>query len=266
MLIKYILLFLVFLITNCNTKAEVNAQSLNPNCFIVGNRSNNFPLFIKKKLNINISKFEEDSKGREYTLKIDDREVIFLTYSTDEPIILQFHERIGDIFQFRSRNGSAFITIQKRNGSEDLELYASQKDALKKQDLITSGFLHKSVTYENCLERNRMNQLMEEYKRELEYGSEPDGTFYKVGPGYHTINKDSVLMRDFPSTQGKIIQKLKKGETVAVIDVETDYVEIEPYGKNYWIKIELSNRKRGYIFGAFVQWKEDFPPGYKIED
>ncbi|TGK86210.1 SH3 domain-containing protein [Leptospira bourretii] len=266
MWIKFNLIILMVLIINCGSKGESKIELSDNKCFYIGTWSNNFPVFVKTKLNVSISKFEEEAKGQNYNLKVEKNQISFLTFSTEEAVVLKYVQTVNGIHEFGNEFGKAYLIFKNQKDDEGLEFYASPEDALKKQNLITGGSLYKSVRFEDCLDKKRIAKWFEEYKRELEYGSEPDGTFYKVGPGYHTINKDSVLMRDFPSTQRKVIQKLKKGETVAVIDVETDYVEIEPYGKNYWIKIELPNKKRGYIFGAFVQWKEDFPPGYKIED
>ncbi|MGL2432084.1 SH3 domain-containing protein [Helicobacter pylori] len=56
-------------------------------------------------------------------------------------------------------------------------------------------------------------------------------------PLEYKVIVDSVNVRSFPSTKGKIIGSLVKDKSVKVLEIQND-----------WAKIEFSNEKKGYVF------------------
>ncbi|WP_283446740.1 SH3 domain-containing protein [Helicobacter pylori] len=56
-------------------------------------------------------------------------------------------------------------------------------------------------------------------------------------PLEYKVIVDSVNVRAFPSTKGKIIGSLIKDKSVKVLEIQND-----------WAKIEFSNEKKGYVF------------------
>ncbi len=56
-------------------------------------------------------------------------------------------------------------------------------------------------------------------------------------PLEYKVIVDSVNVRSFPSTKGKIIGSLVKDKSVKVLEIQND-----------WAKIEFSNKKKGYVF------------------
>ncbi|WP_208391764.1 SH3 domain-containing protein [Helicobacter pylori] len=56
-------------------------------------------------------------------------------------------------------------------------------------------------------------------------------------PLEYKVAVNSVNVRSFPSTKGKIIGSLIKNKSVKVLEIQND-----------WAKIEFSNEKKGYVF------------------
>ncbi|GAA8171926.1 SH3 domain-containing protein [Helicobacter pylori] len=56
-------------------------------------------------------------------------------------------------------------------------------------------------------------------------------------PLEYKVIVDSVNVRSFPSTKGKIIGSLIKNKSVKVLEIQND-----------WAKIEFSNKTKGYVF------------------
>ncbi len=56
-------------------------------------------------------------------------------------------------------------------------------------------------------------------------------------PLEYKVAVNSVNVRAFPSTKGKIIGSLAKDKSVKVLEIQND-----------WAKIEFSNEKKGYVF------------------
>ncbi|MGL2482834.1 SH3 domain-containing protein [Helicobacter pylori] len=56
-------------------------------------------------------------------------------------------------------------------------------------------------------------------------------------PLEYKVAVNSVNVRSFPSTKGKIIGSLLKDKSVKVLEIQND-----------WAKIEFSNKKKGYVF------------------
>ncbi|MGL2577279.1 SH3 domain-containing protein [Helicobacter pylori] len=56
-------------------------------------------------------------------------------------------------------------------------------------------------------------------------------------PLEYKVIVDSVNVRSFPSTKGKIIGSLARDKSVKVLEIQND-----------WAKIEFSNEKKGYVF------------------
>ncbi|EMH41732.1 SH3 domain protein [Helicobacter pylori GAMchJs106B] len=56
-------------------------------------------------------------------------------------------------------------------------------------------------------------------------------------PLEYKVIVDSVNVRSFPSTKGKIIGSLVKDKSVKVLEIQND-----------WAKIEFSHEKKGYVF------------------
>ncbi|GAA7309949.1 SH3 domain-containing protein [Helicobacter pylori] len=95
-------------------------------------------------------------------------------------------------------------------------------------------------------------EIKQETKQEQEKENEPQQNSaspvqnHQKAPTISTIGKkpleykaavNSVNVRAFPSTKGKIIGSLAKDKSVKVLEIQND-----------WAKIEFSNKTKGYVF------------------
>ncbi|WP_100980621.1 SH3 domain-containing protein [Helicobacter pylori] len=95
-------------------------------------------------------------------------------------------------------------------------------------------------------------EIKQETKQEQEKENEPKQNSasliqnHQKAPTISTIGKkpleykaavNSVNVRAFPSTKGKIIGSLAKDKSVKVLEIQND-----------WAKIEFSNKTKGYVF------------------
>ncbi len=64
-------------------------------------------------------------------------------------------------------------------------------------------------------------------------------------PLEYKVAVNSVNVRAFPSTKGKIIGSLAKDKSVKVLEIQND-----------WAKIEFSNKTKGYVFLKFLKKAE----------
>ncbi len=101
-------------------------------------------------------------------------------------------------------------------------------------------------------EKENKQEIKQENKQEQEKENEPkqNSTLpiqnHQKAPTTPTIEKkpleykvavNSVNVRAFPSTKGKIIGSLAKDKSVKVLEIQND-----------WAKIEFSNKTKGYVF------------------
>ncbi|TGL26392.1 SH3 domain-containing protein, partial [Leptospira bourretii] len=182
-------------------------------------------------------------------------------YSNSSNLI--FHTISIEKNVYLTKKENVYLGIKKINeDGSDILWISNSRDHLFNDNQVKAI----KIPPENqCIDREKLKRIYEDRKRELGDGPEPNH-YIGIGQGFHSINRDSVIMRDAPSMQGRVVQTLRRGQTVAVIDHASQEMRIDPFGTSHWLKIRLENHKVGYIFGTFVQWKEDFPPGYKIED
>ncbi|TGK86208.1 SH3 domain-containing protein [Leptospira bourretii] len=162
---------------------------------------------------------------------------------------------------YREANGAYYLGVKKlESGSRQVWIEKSKNKLFDSDKMI--GIIENEPKCLNPIVIATNYELAARSKSGSDY--EPSGV-YKLVPGFYIINRESVLMRDSPSTLGKIVQKLKKGEIVAVIEIEVNEETIDPFGINHWVKVKSENNRIGYIFGAFVDWKGYFPEQYIIE-
>ncbi len=64
-------------------------------------------------------------------------------------------------------------------------------------------------------------------------------------PLEYKVAVNSVNVRAFPSTKGKILGSLLKNKSVKVLEIQND-----------WAKIEFSNKTKGYVFLKFLKKAE----------
>ncbi len=101
-------------------------------------------------------------------------------------------------------------------------------------------------------EKENKQEIKQENKQEQEKENEPKQNStspiqnHQKAPTTPTIEKkpleykvavNSVNVRAFPSTKGKIIGSLAKDKSVKVLEIQND-----------WAKIEFSNKTKGYVF------------------
>ncbi len=101
-------------------------------------------------------------------------------------------------------------------------------------------------------EKENKQEIKQENKQEQEKENEPKQNStspiqnHQKAPTTPTIEKkpleykvavNSVNVRAFPSTKGKIIGSLTKDKSVKVLEIQND-----------WAKIEFSNKIKGYVF------------------
>ncbi|WRB91191.1 SH3 domain-containing protein [Helicobacter pylori] len=101
-------------------------------------------------------------------------------------------------------------------------------------------------------EKENKQEIKQENKQEQEKENEPKQNStspiqnHQKAPTTPTIEKkpleykaavNSVNVRAFPSTKGKIIGSLAKDKSVKVLEIQND-----------WAKIEFSNETKGYVF------------------
>ncbi len=101
-------------------------------------------------------------------------------------------------------------------------------------------------------EKENKQETKQETKQEQEKENEPKQNStspiqnHQKAPTTPTIEKkpleykvavNSVNVRAFPSTKGKIIGSLAKDKSVKVLEIQND-----------WAKIEFSNKTKGYVF------------------
>ncbi|MGL2677738.1 SH3 domain-containing protein [Helicobacter pylori] len=101
-------------------------------------------------------------------------------------------------------------------------------------------------------EKENKQEIKQEIKQEQEKENEPKQnsvspvqnnqktpTTPTMGkkPLEYKVAVNSVNVRSFPSTKGKIIGSLIKNKSVKVLEIQND-----------WAKIEFSNEKKGYVF------------------
>ncbi len=100
-------------------------------------------------------------------------------------------------------------------------------------------------------EKETKQEIKQENKQEPEKENEPEQnsaspvqnnqktpTTSTIGkPLEYKVAVNSVNVRAFPSTKGKIIGSLAKDKSVKVLEIQND-----------WAKIEFSNKTKGYVF------------------
>ncbi len=101
-------------------------------------------------------------------------------------------------------------------------------------------------------EKENKQEIKQENKQEQEKENEPKQNStspiqnHQKAPTTPTIEKkpleykvavNSVNVRAFPSTKGKILGSLAKDKSVKVLEIQND-----------WAKIEFSNKTKGYVF------------------
>ncbi len=101
-------------------------------------------------------------------------------------------------------------------------------------------------------EKENKQEIKQENKQEQEKENEPKQNSaspiqnHQKAPTTPTIGKkpleykvavNSVNVRAFPSTKGKILGSLLKNKSVKVLEIQND-----------WAKIEFSNKTKGYVF------------------
>ncbi len=99
---------------------------------------------------------------------------------------------------------------------------------------------------ENKQENKQENQQEQEKENKPKQNSASPTQNHQKAPTTPTIKKkpleykvavNSVNVRTFPSTKGKIIGSLAKDKSVKVLEIQND-----------WAKIEFSNKTKGYVF------------------
>ncbi len=260
---KFTVFCLLFLALFCNGKVE-GERELHDNhyekCIYA---SSNYQKIDKISKYFNIKFDEIEKQGIDFYFLMSSNTVEFSFYNLSNNITLPLVRIEDNVFLVPEKKVYFGVKLYEK-GEASVWLEKNKANLFKEYEMIGSVDNRKTST--DCLDRAKINQIYEERKREIEAGPAPDNSYHKIGSlGFYTLIADSVLLREEPSRTSKVLSKLKKGTTVALLAESGVIEEVEPYGKHSWIKIRLENGKIGYVFGAFVEWKEPFPSGYKYE-
>ncbi|TGN11588.1 SH3 domain-containing protein, partial [Leptospira ilyithenensis] len=191
----------------------------------------------------------------------------FKTYGSEQVHKYKVKQISSNEFVFGNSPNVLYFQIiyDTKYKREKISLYESNESLSQKNDVAVGHLVE--IRQDNlCIDEKQLETLYNDQKREIEAGPASNGGYFKLEVGYNTITKDDVIVREKPSKDSKGITKLKLGTTVALLE-DTNIVDyIQPYGGSHWVKVRLEDGKVGYVFGAFVQWKESFPLDYELNE
>ncbi|GAA9199305.1 SH3 domain-containing protein [Helicobacter pylori] len=140
-------------------------------------------------------------------------------------------------------------TVQEKENKQEQEKETKQeqeKETKQEQEKETKQEQEKETKQENKQEAKQENKQEQEKENEPKQNSASPTQNHQKTLSTPTIGKkpleykaavNSVNVRAFPSTKGKILGSLAKNKSVKVLEIQND-----------WAKIEFSNETKGYVF------------------
>ncbi|GAA7624655.1 SH3 domain-containing protein [Helicobacter pylori] len=147
-------------------------------------------------------------------------------------------ERQSNALSPKQEEANTTTTATEENPTKDLPLpleTATQKQEIKQE-----------AKQENKQETKQEIKQEREKENEPKQNSVSPTQNHQKAPTISTIGQkpleykaavNSVNVRAFPSTKGKILGSLAKDKSVKVLEIQND-----------WAKIEFSNKTKGYVF------------------
>jgi len=81
-------------------------------------------------------------------------------------------------------------------------------------------------------------------------------------PGQAKITATSLNVRHIPSTSGNVIDTLKRGDVINIIERSKNTSDVDGV-KDYWYKVELPKKKTGWVFGQFISFELNIESGLR---
>ncbi len=138
-------------------------------------------------------------------------------------------ERQNSAFSLKQEEANTTTTIAEENPTKDpplpLETAAQEKENKQDKQEIKQEQEKETKPKQNSASPTQNNQKT------------PTTPTIGKKPLEYKVAVNSVNVRAFPSTKGKIIGSLAKDKSVKVLEIQND-----------WAKIEFSNKTKGYVF------------------
>ncbi len=139
-------------------------------------------------------------------------------------------ERQNRALSPKQEEANTTTTIAEENPTKDPPLpleTAAQKQETKQE-----------IKQENKQEQEKENKPKQNSASPTQnHQKTPTTPTIEKKPLEYKVAVNSVNVRSFPSTKGKIIGSLAKDKSVKVLEIQND-----------WAKIEFSNKTKGYVF------------------
>ncbi|WP_441728735.1 SH3 domain-containing protein [Helicobacter pylori] len=163
-------------------------------------------------------------------------------------------ERQNSVLSPKQEETNTTTTATEENPTKDsplpLETTTQEKETKQEQEKETKQEQEKETKQEQ--EKETKQEQEKETKQEQEKENEPkQNSALPIQNNQKTLSTptigkkpleykaavNSVNVRAFPSTKGKILGSLAKNKSVKVLEIQND-----------WAKIEFSNETKGYVF------------------
>jgi len=117
------------------------------------------------------------------------------------------------------------------------------------------------IDYDKEMEEKPSTPLSKESEKKPEVVSKtPSAKPEWWPPGY--VSDDNVRLRKAPNLKGTVVQLLKYGEKVVVLEMDPTPMNIGEFTAN-WYKVETEKGEVGWMYGQYLRWTPYPPP---IED
>ncbi len=143
-------------------------------------------------------------------------------------------ERQNSALSLKQEEANTTTTATEESPTKDtappLETAAQEKETKQEQEKETKQEIKQEQEKENEPKQNSASLIQNHQKAP---------TISTIGqkPLEYKAAVNSVNVRAFPSTKGKIIGSLARDKSVKVLEIQND-----------WAKIEFSNKTKGYVF------------------
>ncbi|GAA7291478.1 SH3 domain-containing protein [Helicobacter pylori] len=143
-------------------------------------------------------------------------------------------ERQNSALSPKQEEANATTTATEENPTKDpplpLETTTQEKETKQEQEKETKQEIKQEREKENESKQNSASPTQNNQKA-------PTTPTIGQKPLEYKVAVNSVNVRAFPSTKGKIIGSLARDKSVKVLEIQND-----------WAKIEFSNKTKGYVF------------------
>ncbi len=143
-------------------------------------------------------------------------------------------ERPNRVLPPKQEEANTITTATEENPTKDpplpLETTTQEKETKQEQEKETKQEIKQEQEKENEPKQNSASLIQNHQKT-------PTTSTMGKKPLEYKAAVNSVNVRAFPSTKGKIIGSLARDKSVKVLEIQND-----------WAKIEFSNKTKGYVF------------------